>query len=188
MYKLPDNIFITGLMGAGKDTLALALVEQAGFTRLSFADALKEELAASLDISLEELNQRKGQLRSALQELGSVRRGQDEDYWVKQWCRRRVLIEGPVVCPDMRYPNEAFFGLESGGLLLRVAVPEEERIARLRARDGRFDPSWGNHPSELYIPELPVHAEVPGNLAPEYRLSTIATVYASMLEFAEEVV
>lgn len=187
MYILPDNIFLTGLMGSGKDTLGRALVEQAGFARLAFADALKEEVAEHLGITVPELNARKAEFRRLLQDWGTMKRETDEDYWIKQWCIRRVRIDGPVVCTDLRYYNEAFFALESGGLLLRVEVPEEERIARLMARDGRFDPSWGNHPSELYIPELPVHAEVPGNLPEESRVPTIAAVYSSMLELREEV-
>lgn len=182
MYKLPDTIFITGYAGSGKDTLGMALVKYAGFTRLSFADALKEEVADHLGITVVELNARKAEFRQLLQEWGTRKRDGDEDYWVKEWYRRRVLIGGPVVCSDMRYPNEAFFGLEIGGLLLRVVVSEEERIARLKERDGRFDPRWGNHPSELHIPNLPVHAVVPGDLPEECQVPVIAAVYSSLLD------
>lgn len=185
MYKLPDDIFITGYAGSGKDTLGQTLVERAGFTRLAFADALKEEVAEYLGITVPELNARKAEFRTLLQEWGTMR-GVEKHYWIEQWRLRRERIAGPVVCTDLRFPHEAFFALESGGLLLRVSVPEEERIARLMARDGRYDPAWADHPSEKYVRELPVHADVPGNLPEDARLPTIEAVYVSLLTLREE--
>lgn len=172
VYHLPDNVFVTGLMGAGKDFVAGALVKYAGFTRLSFADALKEKAAAQLDISLEELAARKAEFRSLLQDIGKSEREADEGYWIKEWQRRREAIPGPVVCADVRYLNEALFAIGQGGLLVRVQVPEKLRIERVKARDGAFDPAWGQHSSETLIQMLPVHADISGEL-PEADIVTV---------------
>lgn len=176
---LPDNIFIAGKMGAGKDTIAATLVEN-GFTRLAFADALKEELAETLGVTVDEINRNKATYRAELQKLGAARRVEDESYWIQRWLARRTQINGPVVCPDVRYLNEALFAIELGGLVVRVVVPEAERIARLVRREGRYDPRWAEHESEIAISSLPVHAEIPGDLAPEHRVPTLAAVYATL--------
>lgn len=46
----PIVIGLTGLAGAGKDTVADALVERAGFVKLAFADALREEIEEAYEL------------------------------------------------------------------------------------------------------------------------------------------
>lgn len=60
-------------------------------------------------------------VRELLQEYGSdVRRADDPDYWVRRWAYRTSAIQGPVVTPDCRFPNEARAVREMGGLLWHV--------------------------------------------------------------------
>jgi len=49
-------IGLSGCKGVGKDTAAQWLIEEQGYTRLAFADKLKEAVANLLDISVEEVD------------------------------------------------------------------------------------------------------------------------------------
>ena len=178
---LPDNIFLVGKMASGKDFIAARLVEEAGFTRLAFADALRAEVAEHLGISVDELNAKKASLRPLLQQWGIARRRDDDYYWIRRWAERRAKIAGPVVCSDCRFPNEARYGLRSGALLVRVKTPDGVRERRLRQRDGAFDPAWFTHPSELHVDSLPVQAEISGEMPAEFYVPALAEVYRSLL-------
>lgn len=175
--RLPDNIFLTAKMAAGKDFVASFLIREAGFTRLAFADALKEEAAAHLGITVEELNARKSEFRPILQNWGVGKRGADQDYWVKEWAIRRAAITGPVVVTDCRFPNEALYGIQIGAMVVRLRASDAVREARLRLRDGGFDPAWLNHISEQHIDALPVHLEISGEMPGEMYVPALADYY-----------
>lgn len=178
---LPDTIFLAAKMGVGKDWVAAQLVERAGFTRLAFADALKVEVAEHLGISLEELAARKAEFRPLLQNWGVDRREQNPNYWVERWAAARAAIPGPVVNTDTRFPNEGFYALRSGALLVRLVVPDEIRIKRLTARDGRFDPAWLEHPSEQHIDSLPWQLTIDCSETPGDYPTLISAGYVGLL-------
>ena len=52
------RIVITGLAGAGKDTIAVYLCEQHGFTKIALADPMKDEVSVAFDLSKTYLNER----------------------------------------------------------------------------------------------------------------------------------
>lgn len=57
--KFPTTLIaLTGLAGSGKDTVADLLVEQRGFSKLAFADALRREIAAAFVIDTPHLTHR----------------------------------------------------------------------------------------------------------------------------------
>jgi len=148
----PRLIGIGGASGAGKDVVASYLVDHCGYTRLGFADALKEEvltkfkgtlIAHLLDIGwlypsdtpdivqqgLHEIvwRHRTPLVRCLLQEMGTeVRRADDPGYWVKRWSRRWQQLKATtyVVVPDVRFENECAALREQGGILVRVTRPE----------------------------------------------------------------
>ena len=123
-------IGLTGYAGCGKSTVANYLVEEHGFTRLSFAAPLKKMLR-TLDpylgpdghgepARLSDLaawgmteNQIKGshfgnEYRRLLQVLGTdCIRAVDEDFWVKAAMKQMTDASGKYVFDDARFPNEA---------------------------------------------------------------------------------
>lgn len=143
MDILPD----IGLMGraqSGKDTAAAHLARTAGFTRVAFADALKE---AAIDSDpyvriLDRVNGADGvrlstlvfavgweeaktfpEVRRFLQAFGVAMRDHvDPDVWVKA----ALLVadrHAPAVFSDVRFPNEAKAIRERGGILVRITRP-----------------------------------------------------------------
>ena len=148
---------IAGASGSGKDSVAAWLIQHAGFQRIAFADALKDELRSRFRRTLlrisgfvgpyvdaplgpdeerhlmqppsEEyrldwlLQEKPPMVRELLQEFGTeVRRADDPDYWLRAWTQRCVDVPR-VVCPDVRFPNEACLITARGGRLLRVDRP-----------------------------------------------------------------
>lgn len=128
-------IGITGKAGAGKDTLANVFI-QSGFTRMAFADVLKEitgMLAAEPAYlyhdrdAKEEFCDALGMTRrSALQKVGNGMRGiLGDDVWVKRlithWVKRGHI---PTIITDVRYENEAQAISDARGLVIRVVRPD----------------------------------------------------------------
>lgn len=152
MIRLPD-VALCGLMGTGKDFIGQQLIQDLGYTRIALADALKEEVACLRQITVEELVANKGKYRKDLQEVGVGRRQEDPDYWIKRWEERRALIDGPVVCTDTRFINEANYFRKIGAMLVKVSVPEPFRLDRLRELYGEeaLGPEVLNHASEREV-------------------------------------
>jgi hypothetical protein len=99
---------------AGKDSFAAALVERHGFTRIAFADALKQ-IAYESNPSTRSIVDQYGWeaaktshpgVRRYLVDLGNAcRKRLGEDVWIQALARQ---LEPGVdyVIPDVRYPNE----------------------------------------------------------------------------------
>jgi hypothetical protein len=138
----------------GKDTVANALVEKCGFTRISLADKLKEEVAEHYKglpgFDLETLmHGEKGPVqRRVLQIWGTEgRRHIFPDFWIWHWCVKALTAatEGApgVVQADVRFPNEAEYIKKVGGTLIGVD------------RGSFRDPDTDyEHESEIHIPDL----------------------------------
>jgi len=127
-------IGLTGFAGSGKSTVAQYLVEEHGFTRLSFAAPLKKmlrtldpvlvtqpefyspldtfKLSLALDFfgSEQKLKESKygDEYRRLLQVLGTdCIRAVDEDFWVNAAVAQMTDPDGKYVFDDVRFPNEA---------------------------------------------------------------------------------
>lgn len=124
-------IGICGLIGSGKGTVADILVAQHGFTKMSFADSLKDAVAAVfgwprhlLEGDTELSRQWREQVdhwwaerlqlpdltpRWILQNWGTevCRRGFHDDIWIAS-LQRRITQQHchRIVVPDLRFPNE----------------------------------------------------------------------------------
>lgn len=141
---------LIGLMGkkrSGKDTFASVLVESYGYTRVAFADPLRDALYRMDPIvdwdhcddggintySLSEVVDFFGwekakdtvpEIRRLLQTFGTdAIREIDEGFWVRAAVDSIEAVEGPVVVTDVRFPNEADAIRKLGGLLIRITRP-----------------------------------------------------------------
>lgn len=149
---LPD-IALIGRARSGKDTVGRYLVENHGYVRVSFADALKEmALAANPivlgnelredwsceDLRLAEAVQRHGwetakdelpEVRRFLQNLGVAVRNQNPYHWIDaaEPARLAAWRRGrPVVYTDVRFHNEVEH-LETEGFMT-VSITRPSRI------------------------------------------------------------
>lgn len=151
--RVPDasgRTAIVGLMGyaqSGKDTTAQVLTDEFGFTRIAFADALRDMLYAlnppiivdewvdSLgdhemygtvkgvvdSVGWDEAKTRYRHVRILLQRLGTEagRNVLGQSVWVDA-AMRKVKPGGRYVFTDVRFPNEVTAVRDAGGLMWRV--------------------------------------------------------------------
>lgn len=155
-------IGITGRKQAGKDSFAARLVEAHGFTRVAFADPMRDfalaldplvdghyrlsEIVKSLgwDVAKESIPE----VRRTLQRLGTEagREVLGDHVWINAALDTIDAIPGPVVVTDVRFPNEADAILAAGGSVIRIVRP-------------RRDVS-DTHPSETAMDDYPVALEI----------------------------
>lgn len=135
-------IGVVGFIGSGKGTVADILVNKKDFTKISFADSLKDATAAifgwprallegDTDES-REFRETKDEWwsektglyitpRNMLQKLGTEA-GRDvihDDLWVLS-AERKIGMYKNVVIPDVRFPNEMKIIQNMGGFIVRV--------------------------------------------------------------------
>ena len=167
-------IGICGLIGSGKGTVGDILVEQ-GFTKVSFADKLKDGVAtifgwnrAMLEGDTDESRQWREQPddfwtqetgrnitpRIVLQEFGTecMRDGFDDSIWVSLLKKQMLDNPGDYVVPDVRFRNEQDMIRELGGEIWRVQrgdIPEWYGCAMLDNTTGsNLMESYDVHVSE----------------------------------------
>lgn len=130
-----NTIGLVGYSQSGKDTVASILVEKYGYTRVAFADKIREFLyglnpmvACSPTGYLQDLVNLVGwdaakqepQVRRLLQDLGnSARKTIDENVWVTL-ALGNIDVNQRVVITDVRFENEAMMIKLMGGQLWRV--------------------------------------------------------------------
>lgn len=140
---------VIGLLGkkrAGKDTFAGVLTREAGFSRVAFADPLRDVayelnplvgrffLAGRVEdwrlrdvvdtIGWEAAKDYVPEIRTTgLQGLGQAVRSVDADFWLRIALGRIEAAPGPVVVTDVRLQNEADAIHALGGLLVRIVRP-----------------------------------------------------------------
>lgn len=132
-------IGLTGLPRSGKDTVAAYLVCEHGYTRLAFADPLKEAAAILLDRPVWQMRgddnfDREAILpewgfstRDFLQRFGTevMRKNFGADFWLRHM-RNKLGPQAQdenVVITDCRFPNEVDLIHELGGVVVTVFRP-----------------------------------------------------------------
>lgn len=159
-------IGLCGPIDSGKSYLAKRLVAELGFTRLAFADALKDWCAtnAALPDSVSSFKPErmkffgwtgtdwtgpKGEgAREILCEVGERMRKLDEGYWLKQLQQKVLYYQANktpainIVIDDPRYINELNWIVNQGG---KVHILGPRRDA---ATWSDSPPDFGSHPSE----------------------------------------
>jgi len=122
-------IALSGPRTCGKSTIAQHLVNQHGYTRIAFADALR--LIASL------AGEERIDDRIYLANLGEQLRGLIPDILLQIVRRRTESIDGPLVIEDVRFPAEFEFCCAIGAHTIRLEIPSETQLKRLSERDGK---------------------------------------------------
>lgn len=139
------NVALLGKARSGKDSVAARLVTRFAFTRLAFADPLKDaavELDPLIpsgpgmapvrlsrlinDVGWEYAKDHYPEVRRTLQRMGQGVRKLDESFWLNATLDRVTVAETwnlPVVVSDVRYLNEAAALRNLGFLLVRIVRP-----------------------------------------------------------------
>ena len=135
-------IGLSGYARSGKDTVANYLIENHGFTRLAFADPMREALYAlnpslgTSRLSLQEVIDEHSwdgykdtlfgeEIRVLLQRMGTEvgREMFGEHFWVDYLLNKALDIKGDVVISDVRFLNEAEAIHQANGQVWRVNRP-----------------------------------------------------------------
>lgn len=155
-------IGLSGLAGAGKSVVADVLVREFGFTRVKFADPLKNMLRtmlADMGHTAEDVERHiEGDLKEVpMPELGVTPRhlmitlgtewGRDlvrSDLWVRLWAAKAERFDR-VVADDVRFPNEIEALRDYGGRLWRIERPGLVSSGHVsEALPGTPDATFGN--------------------------------------------
>ncbi|WP_030855244.1 hypothetical protein [Streptomyces sp. NRRL S-475] len=141
------DIALIGRARSGKDTVGARLVERFGYTRLAFADPLKE-MALEInpwiptgygvvvrlhrliaDVGWDYAKENYPEVRRILQHTGQSIRHRTPDYWVRALLDTAYKVpSGPIVVTDVRYKNEAHALQRHGFRLVRLVRPGTEEM------------------------------------------------------------
>lgn len=128
-------IGLSGRKRSGKDTVYSIIQEEAAHRqphRVAFADPLKEEVSALLNVPVADLEADKARFRGILQWWGTEwRRGQNPNYWIDLTRARIRALRGStgmVVVTDVRFPNEAELIESMGGTVVRISRLEADTV------------------------------------------------------------
>ena len=122
-------IALSGPRACGKSTIADYLVNNHGYTRIAFADALRDIAAVAGSDFIND--------RLYLARLGEKLRAQVPDFLLQAVNNRLQSIEGHVVIEDIRFPAEVEFCESIGATTIRFEIPIEIQRERLANRDGK---------------------------------------------------
>ncbi len=131
---------VSGFARSGKDTIANYLVREYDFTRLAFADPMRDLLYATnpivdsdgeRDWRVQDAVNMYGwdvakvdypEIRALLQRLGTEggRKIFGENFWVDQTIKKAKEIGGKIVISDVRFENEVEAIRANGGIVIRV--------------------------------------------------------------------
>jgi hypothetical protein len=176
-------IGFVGLIGAGKDTAADYLVNYHEFRRDSFANTLKDAVAAVFGWDrillegrtkearawreqvdtwwAERLNMPDLTPRLMLQLWGTevCRNGFHDDIWIASLENKMRKTADNIVISDVRFPNEIKAIHNAGGIVVRIkrgAEPDWFKYAEAYNKGPNGNPEWAL--SKLQLEKLKVHA------------------------------
>ena len=123
---------LSGPRACGKSTIAKHLVQNHGYTRFAFADALREIAKCAGDDFIDD--------RDYLARLGTTLREMLPRFLLDVISQKIARIEGPVVIEDIRFPTEFDFCKSIGAVTIRFEISRDKQLKRLLSRDGVFGP------------------------------------------------
>jgi hypothetical protein len=166
-------IAIHGFKQSGKDTLAKLLVDEFGYTRIAFADRVKDAIHLIFGVSKELLygsdedKQQLSPVRWSDVEKVPERKKDDPTFlsirellqiFATEMCRDKIPSvwyrylpidpQRPTVISDLRFENEAQHLQSLGAVIIRVQRPQAKA---------------SSHASEMGIPEAYIHHNILNN-------------------------
>ena len=137
MLEMSDIILaLSGPRACGKSTIAKHLVNNHGYTRLAFAEPLREIAQCAGVQFIDD--------RNYLGRLGTILREMWPRFLLDVISRQIARIEGPVVIEDIRFPTEFEFCKSIGAVTIRFEISRQEQLERLLSRDGIIGPDAEN--------------------------------------------
>lgn len=122
-------IAFSGPRACGKSTIANHLVNNHGYTRIAFADALRHIAKCAGDQFIDD--------RDYLARLGFTLREMWPGFLLEVVAHKISKITGPVVIEDIRFPAELEFCKSIGATTIRFEISRKEQLRRLASRDGK---------------------------------------------------
>lgn len=119
---------LSGPRACGKSAIAKHLVNNHGYTRIAFADALRDIAGCTGDQFIDD--------RDYLARLGATLREMLPGFLLQVVSQQVAAIDGPVVIEDIRFPAEFEFCKSIGAVTIRFEISREEQLDRLASRDG----------------------------------------------------
>ncbi|MBU6389792.1 hypothetical protein KGQ71_04755, partial [Patescibacteria group bacterium] len=122
-------IGLSGKPRSGKDTVAKMLKEQFPDIQLvTIGNAVKEEYDSLHGTNTLHSEEEKLRHREGINVLGSERRAEDLDYWVKRTIHTH---QPPMLITDVRWPHEADVVHKAKGFLIRIEADRETLHSRM---------------------------------------------------------
>jgi len=158
------NVAFIGPLQGGKTTMAKFLAERYAYRRVSFADALREEVAAACakepgedQIFLREMVTigRKDFWRPILQWWGTELRRErfSYDYWIDRMAEKLDLHpDQRFVIDDCRFPNEYDMLLDRGFVIVRVLPNAGPTVALAKAESHVSESFWRDMNADIDLP------------------------------------
>lgn len=139
-------IGLTGLARSGKDTVALHLNENAGYSSYAFAQPIKQACKVIFNWSKSHVN---GELkevvdplygvspRMAMQSLGTEwgRESINSSIWLLR-AQSEIQSNSKLVITDIRFNNEAELIKENGGIVIEVRRNDRESVYQHKSELG----------------------------------------------------
>lgn len=146
------KIAISGKMASGKSYLAQSLVEDSDYSIYSLGGKVKDIAYDLFKMSPDHKD------RPLLQGIGMKMRDLQPDVWITYVLVEADDSEGPVVCDDVRFVNEAKQFKDAGWLLVKLKIDDDLQLKRLQnAYPDNWESHWSNRtdPSETEVDDIP---------------------------------
>ena len=152
------KIALTGNICSGKSYLANLLAKKYNLEIYSFASKIKE---IAVDLFKMENKDRK-----LLQNIADKMKEIDKDIWIK-YVLADIGEKKNVIIDDLRFENELNYLRQNGFIIIRLKVPEEERVSRIKKLypdNYKQHIEGSKHNSELNVNNLNVDLEINSDL------------------------
>lgn len=182
-------VAFVGGVRSGKSTASKILEKEFGYApTLSFGSKLKtlaheafEHLPISKEAKPVTLYQQFGQKLRSIDDSVWISHVEQEYLRIKQYTR----VTG-VVIDDLRQPNEYQWAKENGFVIVRIDVPEEERVRRAEALGEVLTEDNLNYETESYYSKFEVDGVIINEGSPEefeqQVINVMKKIYHKMIE------